>query len=398
MIRIGLFLLLCLACTMPVAGQQVHKKYVLADWSLRSTCAEFYEANDLFHAAVSAHEDAQEDFQKCEAASCAEQNSAKLERLVLSAELGRRRLEFRNARLSFLGQVHKILPIAQLYDHQSSRSASNSSSARLSFYLGFKKGVNGDARPQGFDYLKTSLPAIVGWPEVFRRKEYVPYEGNTNYRLYVTPAYFPNGRKNSFFSYSVAGQVGSICDRIRSAGGEVFSFGQVAGSSEKFPIGIEMHWIVSMKERGEESNINFFPILEPFLESMFGISPPTENLMMKYESSCSCLFCRNEGSIVEGIGQIRENLGRAMEGEWATARDVFRDSKMGFEFMGSVREGVYGGTPVMILNVKYGRSVLGQIQFDRFYQSGFRGSRSGWELEVRRIRIDGVEKYRCVVR
>ena len=355
---------------------------------MRSTCAEFEEAQRLFQEAVSAYEVVQEDVQECVDANCAPRGSAARKRLVAIAEGERRRREFRGARVSFLGRTHKIFSIRHLHRRLPREHDGDVFDAELSFYLGFKKSVSGGEGVQRFEYLKTGLPALVGSPNAFKRKEYRAYEPGTNYRLYVTPKYYSDNE--TWFSYSVAGQVAKICERIDSSNGEVFSFGQVIKESERFPVGLEMNWIVSTKGGVENSNINFFPVVEKFLEEAFGMAPPTEAMMGRYESSCSCFFCKNRGLILKSIGQIRRKLGQVAEGGWPTAREMFLQSRKTFKFSFPVRRRV-DSPAVMVLNVKYGDTELGQIVFDRFYDE--RGD--AWKLQVRSVRTDRSTWYKC---
>ena len=390
--------LLFMAGCMSAIGQQVYTKHVRADWWLISTCAEYQQAKRLFEETVSTYELAQKKLTECETVNCASESSPEFQTLVTVVAQERRRREFREARVGFLGQTHKILPIAALHRRGSS-SEDGAVSPELSFYLGFSKRVDGKPDAQRFDYLRTSFPALVESPEVFVRKEYRQYQDGMKYRLYVNPEYyrdrFGGRRTHTTFVYSVAGRVNDVCARVDSSRGEVFSIGQAIRRNERFPVGINMNWIVSTKEGGDESNINFFPIMESFFEDAFGMAPPSQELFEKYESSCSCRRCRATGELRESIGQVRRKIGDAMEDGWPTAQEIFSDSSMTFEMSYPSRGIGSVDVAVMIWNVKFREKELGQLEFERFYKEDSRRGGGAWKLQVRSVQVDGVTGYDC---
>ena len=336
-----------------------------------------------------AHEDAQEKFVDCATANCAPQGSRELAALEAGVEKERRRKEFRGARVSFLGQIHGSFPTKDLHETDSREDAR---SAELSFYLGHERSERWpDDFP--FDYFRTQLPAVISSSEKFEREEYRASERGLNSRLSVSLSY------DGGFSYTVAGKISDVCGTIERSAGEVFAFGDTISRNERIPISLKVDWVISIRDDvSDKSDIEFFPVVEMFLEDVLGLAPPTEKQLKKYKSWCSCILCEVHGGIVAGVGQIRERLGLAVwdviESTWPTAREVYLGSMKSFVFKDRIWISGYGDVPVMVLDLKYRQLEFGQIEFDRFW-GGSSVDGETWKLHVRAIRVLGETAYEC---
>ncbi|MGR9317261.1 hypothetical protein ACU8LZ_12510 [Rhizobium leguminosarum] len=165
-----------------------------------------------------------------------------------------------------------------------------------------------------------------------------PVLGGQNVNLSIIPETFDNAGLPDFsFAYSLVGMVDTICDASKQNGDVIFSLTDHIEKSKELSAPLSLIFDVSTRKASTSFSFYLTGIITPILQQLLGISPPTDDLISKYDTRY-CPPLDPPGPLIEvpilqmleGIGQLRQNISASLDaGEsWPTPDALFKESKI----------------------------------------------------------------------